>query len=618
MNRDLRKVLFFDILAVISFFSLVSFLIIALIFKDFNTLPSFLSNLLIFGFFLYVAFWIIIQWVLYTSPHNKNWNLWFWSGPILLFGAVFSYLFYLMKYRPSLKNEKIIKFKFTPRIIILILLLVFSGFTIFVNSNGFTFTQEGVVIASVDSNSTAYEQGFRQGQIIKTIDDVKIDDLTSYSNEISGKFLSEQKQKIIFNTNEGDVIFYDNKNPCITVLDISKTNLKFGLDLSGGARALIKAEGQDLTADEVKDLVQITENRLNEFGLTDMKVAQVSDLNGNNYMLIEIAGATPNDLEEMIAKQGKFEAKIVNETVFVGGSKDISSICRGDSTCSGVRQCSQNTEGYVCQFQFAVYLSENSAERHADITKTLEVNTTSQGNYLSEKLDLYIDDNLVDSLLIGESLKGVATTQISISGSGTGTTRNEAIENAEDNMHKLQTILITGSLPYKLEIVKLDTISPAIGKEFLGSILLAGFVALLAVSILIFIRYKNIKLSLALLATSFSEVFIILGIASFISWNLDLPGIAGILATIGTGFDDLIVLLDESRDVGEVSLKRRLKRAFVIIMGAYITTFVSLLPLMWAGAGLLKGFAITTIIGISVGVLITRPAFSDMLKFMEN
>ena len=141
---------------------------------------------------------------------------------------------------------------------------------------------------------------------------------------------------------------------------------------------------------------------------------------------------------------------------------------------------------------------------------------------------------------------------------------------------------------------------------------------MLAVSILIFVRYRNLKLSLALLVTSFSEVFIILGIASFISWNLDLPGIAGILATIGTGFDDLIVLLDESRDVGEISFKKRLKRAFAIIMGAYITTFVSLLPLMWAGAGLLKGFAITTIIGISVGVLITRPAFSDMLKFIED
>ena len=99
-----------------------------------------------------------------------------------------------------------------------------------------------------------------------------------------------------------------------------------------------------------------------------------------------------------------------------------------------------------------------------------------------------------------------------------------------------------------------------------------------------------------------------------IDWNLDLPGIAGILATIGTGIDDLIIILDESRYTLSLSLKQRLKRAFAIIMGAYFTSLVSLLPLLWAGAGMLKGFAVTTIIGISVGVLITRPAFSDIIR----
>ena len=113
---------------------------------------------------------------------------------------------------------------------------------------------------------------------------------------------------------------------------------------------------------------------------------------------------------------------------------------------------------------------------------------------------------------------------------------------------------------------------------------------------------------------SFSEVIIILGIASLIQWNLDLASIAGILATIGTGFDDQIVILDEAKQKTILSLKQRLKRAFAIIMGAYFTALVSLLPLIWAGAGLFKGFAITTIIGISIGVFITRPAFSEVIR----
>ena len=184
-------------------------------------------------------------------------------------------------------------------------------------------------------------------------------------------------------------------------------------------------------------------------------------------------------------------------------------------------------------------------------------------------------------------------------------------------MNKLQTILITGSLPYKLEIVKLDTISPTLGGDFINSIFLAGLAALIAVSLIVFARYRNFKSSILLLITSLSEIIIILGIASFINWNLDLPSIAGILATIGTGIDDQIVILDEARQSKFLSIKERMKRAFAIILGAYFTALVSLLPLMWAGAGLLKGFAITTLIGISTGVLITRPAFSDMIRNID-
>ena len=80
----------------------------------------------------------------------------------------------------------------------------------------------------------------------------------------------------------------------------------------------------------------------------------------------------------------------------------------------------------------------------------------------------------MDSLFISEDLKGRVTTQVQIQGSGFGATRKEAIEDAEQNMLKLQTVLITGSLPYKLKIVKLDTISPLLGERFLYSIFLAG------------------------------------------------------------------------------------------------------------------------------------------------
>ena len=114
--------------------------------------------------------------------------------------------------------------------------------------------------------------------------------------------------------------------------------------------------------------------------------------------------------------------------------------------------------------------------------------------------------------------------------------------------------------------------------------------------------------------TSLCEVLIILGISALFKRNLDLPAIAGIIAAIGTGVDSQIIILDESRLTKILSIKERIKRALFIILGTYITTLFALLPLLWAGAGLLKGFAVTTIIGISAGVFITRPAFAEIVK----
>ena len=507
--------------------------------------------------------------------------------------------------------------KLSFRIWLLIIVLALSLLSIFGLS--LAFFQKGVLITNVNQNSSAFEQGFKQGQIIVGIDDVKITGLEDFSKVVMEKFSSNESRKTIFKMKDSEIIFYSNEVPEIIVSEIPKTNIKLGLDLEGGSRALVQAQEKKLSSSEVGDLVNVIGNRLDVYGIADMNVRSVSDLSGDNYILIEIAGATPKDLEDLISKQGKFEAKIGNETVFVGGvDKDITSVCRNDATCAGIESCQKSQDGnYFCRFKFSIFLSENAANKHANITEGLEINAENP-EYLSKKLDLYLDDNLVDSLFISKGLKGRAETQIVISGSGTGETQNVAYEDAEKSMHKLQTVLITGSLPYKLEIVKLDTISPTLGKEFIKSIFLAGLAALIAVSIVIFFRYKKFKSSIALLITSISEIIIILGVASFIEWNLDLPSIAGILASIGTGIDSQIIILDEAKQSLFLSIKQRMKRAFAIILGTYFTAVAALLPLLWAGAGLLKGFAITTILGISIGVLITRPAFTDIVKKIEK
>jgi len=492
------------------------------------------------------------------------------------------------------------------KILIIFILLASMIFLIY------TQTESGLIIKSVELNSTAYNSGLRQGQIITSINSNEVETLSDYTEIINSEFIDEENKKIIIQTKDEEYILFTNTPPKIVLQEIPKTDIKLGLDLQGGSRALIKAQNQSLNYDEIQDLISITENRLNVYGLSDMKVRQVSDLSGNNYMLLEIAGATPSELEELISKQGKFEARIANQTVFIGG-EDIAHVERSGQY-SGIEGCfPSETGGEVCRFRFAISLTEKAAKKHAEITENLSISTENP-EYLSEKLDLYVDDALMDSLFISKDLKGRETTQISIQGSGSGKDRQEAIEDTQQNMKRLQTILITGSLPYKLEIVKLDTISPLLGRKFIRSIIIAGLAALAAVALIVLLRYRKIKLPLALLLTSFSEVLIVLGIASLIKWNLDLPSIAGIIAVIGTGVDQQIVVLDESRSGVSLSLKQRLKRAGFIILGSYATTMFAMMPLITAGAGLLKGFAITTMIGISVGVFITRPAFAEIVK----
>lgn len=545
--------------------------------------------------------------------------------------------------------------------------------------------QSGVIIKSIEVNSSAYTAGMQKGEIIKEINGYQIKNLQDYSKTVSeiiipvtnisvttnegsfnyqgatldfeadnltvtyvfgeaekagikqnmtlirindynitndfdfytAKNAVESKVKVTINTNKKSYTVLLNSPLNLIAGEVPKTKIKTGLDLQGGARGLVKPE-RKLTDKELADLIAIASYRLNVYGISDVNVRSANDLSGNTYMLVEVAGATPKDLQELIGKQGKFEARIGNDTVFVGGKEDITSVCRNDATCAGIETCLETEGGYFCRFRFVVYLSEAAAKRHAEMTKDLEINSTEQGTYLSKKLNLYLDDKLADSLLISEDLRGKVTTQVQVQGSGLGKTKLEAFDAAQNSMNKLQTVLITGSLPFKLQIVKLDSISPLLGSEFMRAIFIASAFAFIGVFVVLYVRFRRIKISLLIFGTMLSEIIMTLGVAALIKWNLDLASIAGIMAAIGTGVDDQIVIVDESRIGKQQSLKERIKNAMIIVFGAYSTVVASLLPLMWAGAGLLKGFAITTFIGISIGVFITRPAFADVIRQIEQ
>ncbi len=546
-----------------------------------------------------------------------------------------------------------------PKVVIVIVALLIS-----VWSTGIPFSlgNEGIVISSIDKGSAAFEAGMhaaeseKSKEIVESVDSNRIRTLADYASAVSGiqvnqtvtietnigfyrltakplvnvTVLPEQDEKTIVvnaTTNETQKILVNRtveevigvEDLGIKVANAPKTNLRLGLDLQGGTRVMLKPETK-LAKGDLELLIGNMNKRLNLFGLSDVVVRDASDLSGSQFIMVEVAGANENEVKDLIAKQGKFEAKIANETVFTGNQ--VVDVCRS-ATCSGIDVqsggCSQSSSSETsCRFYFTITLSQEAAARQAAATANLAV----IGDYLSQPLDLYLDDELVDTLQIGQELKGSAVTSVRISGSGSGSSRKSATNDAITNMKRLQTILITGSLPVKLEVVRTDSISPILGDQFLKNALKTGFIAILFVVVILGIAYRKLQIAIPIMFTGLFEIFMILGFASllpFLSWTIDLAAIAGIIATVGTGVNDQIIITDEAlkgRQGRIFSWKEKSKAAFSIIFGAYFTVLVAMLPLFAVGAGMLKGFALTTIIGMSVGVFITRPAYAKIIEIL--
>ena len=197
-------------------------------------------------------------------------------------------------------------------------------------------------------------------------------------------------------------------------------------------------------------------------------------------------------------------------------------------------------------------------------------------------------------------------------------TEQRAIESAKKEMKFLQTILSTQSLPSKLEVVQSYSISSSLGQKLLENSIWVGLAAVLLVSCVVALRYRHIGIFIGILVALVSEVIIVFGVAAFMRLSIDLAAIGGLIAAIGTGVDDQIIITDEQfRDrKKDVSSRKRLKTAMYIIMIAYFTTLAAMIPLYFAGLKILQGFAFMIIIGVTVGVFITRPAFAAYLRIL--
>lgn len=191
------------------------------------------------------------------------------------------------------------------------------------------------------------------------------------------------------------------------------------------------------------------------------------------------------------------------------------------------------------------------------------------------------------------------------------------------NMSEAQNLRLNmqaGALPTNIDIDNGTSsfIQPSQASEFKQFSLVVGLVAMLAVGGMVAYRYREPRVVLPMVMTAAAEVFILLGFAAAVGLAIDLSHIAGFIAVIGTGVDDLVIIADEILQQGDVSTNRvfrsRFRKAFWVIGAAAATTIVAMLPLAALSLGDLQGFALVTIVGVLIGVLVTRPAYGDVIR----
>ena len=540
--------------------------------------------------------------------------------------------------------------------ILLVLICVAGSLIIIAPSPG----QKGVIVTSVASDSPLFGK-VQIGETITWANEKEInspEDLNQFQN-FTGTFRFMHSGKL-------DMVSLDNQDLGISVVKKPASNLQFGMDLVGGTRVLLKPKGV-VTDAVIQQIASTLETRINVYGLKEATFQPIKDFAGNSYIQVEMAGGSKEEIENLLAKQGFFEGKIpkvitftnntgtlnlegtysitllndsikinntllrINDsskiegmpfqltnitnnsavlffTVFTGD--DIQSVCLQDQPGICTSRVLMVSGGY--EFDFQVFISKKGADKFATATKNMKIITDpNTGNkYLDEKLYLYLDENLITALSISSDLKGQAYTTPAIS--GIRTSRDDAVKEQQ----LLKSILQSGALPTSLEITRVDQISPALGNEFIQATMLAAVVAAIAVSIVLYIRYRNFKILIPNILWSFFEVILTLGVAAIIKWTIDLASIAGIIAAIGEGTNEQTMMIDEIRGGGTgeedrtFTLRQRLKRAFFIIVGTGTVIMMSVVPMIFIGVGVMKGFAITTLIGTFIGTILTRPAFS--------
>jgi preprotein translocase subunit SecD len=219
---------------------------------------------------------------------------------------------------------------------------------------------------------------------------------------------------------------------------------------------------------------------------------------------------------------------------------------------------------------------------------------------------------LTAPLLGGGITSGIPNYDYVVTGSVKERNPQLKAQEATARVKSIESILKGGSLPVQISLGSRTTLPASLGNEFLKLSLIAIAFSLVAISVLIGLRYHNLTATLPIVLISLAELVILLSILG--SFTIDLAAMAGIIAAIGVGVDAQIVITDELLKRDEHSTREKVGLAFGIIKTNAIVAISSMVPLLFSGLVEVIGFAISTILGALLGYLLTRPAYAAIVE----
>lgn len=373
-----------------------------------------------------------------------------------------------------------------------------------------------------------------------------------------------------------------------------KDKMKLGLDIKGGVYVVLEAK-TDSVGEDLKKIMEQTqaviENRVNQMGLSEPVVT----IEGDNRIRVELPGAEDaNEAIELIGKTAQLEFILADGTLVLDGS---------DIKNAGVTT-DQEHGGYAISLE----MTRDGGDKFEEATR-LAVSGSVVSSFegiSNQAIIILLDGEVVSSPIPSEVISGGSA--IITNGSMGGFELEEASNTA--------ALIRGGALPVGLEEITSSVQTAKIGINALEKSVVAGFIGLILIIILMFVFYQMMGLAANLSLMLY--VIIILWVMATMGAVLTLPGIAGIILSLGMAVDANVVIFSRIREeivngkTVRVATQMGFKRALSTVIDSQLTTLIAAVVLYQVGTSSVKGFALTLMIGIVISIF-TAVAITQLL-----